>query len=33
MKEFTKGGDGLTWEGYCSAEALKCETDSDPEIV
>lgn len=29
--ELTKGEDGLTWEGYCSAE--KCETGSDPEAL
>lgn len=33
VKEFSKGGEGLTWEGHCTAEGLKYETGIVPEVA
>lgn len=33
VKEFRKGGEGLTWEGHCTAEGLKYETGIVPEVA
>ena len=33
VKEFSRGGKGLTWERHCIAEALKYETGIVPKVA